>query len=168
MKTAPRYIRNKRPEPSFFGHVFYWTWRCTPKHGLPDRSWILVAIVQFAYFLFPFALCTPFFSDDTVRMLYEADDNLKYLPIATVWVIMIWRNLYIYNERKYQEVKEYYMQISPAERIRRKRQYLLFIAITVIMIVIEVWLFYVYSDRWPVSKTCTSFSENIQKNSFVK
>lgn len=147
MKTAPRYTRNNLPEPSFFGHVFYWTWECTPKHGLPDRSWIVVTIAQFAYFLLPIALCTPFFSDDTVRMLCEADDNLKYIPIAAVFLIMVWRNLYVYNKRKYQQIKEYYMQVSPAERIRQKRHSLLFMAITVVVIVMEVWLFNLYYER---------------------
>ena len=147
MKNAPRYTRNNLPEPSFFGQVFYWTWEYTPKHGLPDRSWIVVAIAQFAYFLLPIALCTLLFSDNTVRMLCEADDNLKYLPIAIVLVVLVWRNQYIYSEKKYQQIKEYYRQVSPAERIRRKRHYLLFMAITVIVIVVEVWLFNIYSDR---------------------
>lgn len=146
MKTVPRYTRNNLPEPSFFGHVFYWMWECTP-HGLPDRSWMVVTIIQFAYFLLPIALCMPFLSDDIVRALCEADDNLKYLPIGAVFIIMVWRNAYIYSERKYQQIKEYYRQVSPAERIRRKRHYLLFMAITVIVIVVEVWLFNVYYDR---------------------
>lgn len=147
MKTIPRYTHGNRPEPSFFGHVFYWIWECTPKHGLPDRSFIIIAIAQFAYFLLPIALCISFLSNDTVHVLREADDNLKYFPIATVYLIMVWRNSYIYNKRKYQQIKEYYMQVSPAERIRRKRQYLLFMAITVVVIVMEVWLFNVYYDR---------------------
>lgn len=147
MKTAPRYTRSNRPKPSFFGRVFYWTWECTPKHGLPDRSWIVVTVAQFAYFLLPIALCIPFLSNDTIRVLCEANDNLKYIPIATVFLIMVWRHSCIYNKREYQQIKEYYMQVSPAERIRRKRQYLLFMAITVIVIVMEVWLFNLYFDR---------------------
>ena len=147
MKNAPRYTRSNRPEPSFFGHLFYWTWECAPKHGLPDRSWMVVTVAQFACFLFPIALCIPFLSDDTVRTLYEADDNLKFLPIAAVFLLMVWRNLYVYNTKKYQQIIEYYIQVSPAERLRRKRQYLLFMAITVIVIVVEVWLFDACHDR---------------------
>lgn len=147
MKNIPSPPRNNHPKPSFFGHIFYWMWEFTPKKGLPDRSWLVVALVQYAYLLFPIALCIQFFSDDTVRMLYEADGSLTILPIMAVFVIMVWRNILIYNKRKYQDINEYYMQVSPAERIRSKRLCLLFIAITVIVIIIEVWLFNLYYDR---------------------
>lgn len=147
MKTAPRHTRSSRPEPSFFGHVFYWTWACIPKHGLPDRSWIVVTIAQFAYFLLPIALCIPFLSDDAVRVLTEANDNLKYLPPATLFLLLGRRNSCIYHKSKYQAIKEYYRQVGPAERIRHKRLCLLFLAITVIVISMEVWLFTRYYDR---------------------
>lgn len=147
MKNIPHTLRSNHSKPSYFGHIFYWLWECTPRHGFPDRSWMIITVAQFAYFLLPIALCTLLFSDDTVRVLCEANDNLKYLPIATVFVIMVWRNLCIYNKRKYQQIKEYYMQVSPVERIRRKRHYLLFVTITVIVIVMEVWLFNLYYER---------------------
>lgn len=147
MKTAPHDTRSNHPIPSFFGHVFYWIWEFTPKKGLPDRSWLVVTLVQYAVFLFPITLCIPFFSDDTVRVLYEADDNLKYLPIAVVFLIMLWRNSCIYNERKYQEIKEYYLLVSAAERISRKRRCLLFLVMAVVMIAIEMWLFNLYYER---------------------
>lgn len=147
MKTSPLNTRSNHPKPSYFGHIFYWAWECTPKRGFPDRSWMIITVAQFAYFLLPIALCTLLFSDDTVRVLCEANDNLKYIPIATVFLIMVWRNSCIYNKRKYQQIKEYYMQVGPAERIRHKRHYLLFVAITLIVIVMEVWLFNLYYER---------------------
>lgn len=147
MKAAPRNTRSNRPEPSFFEHVFYWMWEFSPKNGLPDRNWMVVALAQSAYLLFPIALCMQFFSDDTVRALYEADGNLTILPIMGALAIIVWRNMLFYDKKKYQEIKEYYMQVSPAARIRRKRQCLLFLAITVIVILVEAWLFNLYYDR---------------------
>lgn len=141
MKTSSCNPSGNYSKPSFFEHIFYWMWELTPKKGLPDRSWLVITLAKFTYFLFPIALCIPFLSDDTLRALCEADDNLKYLPIAAVFLIMIWRNSCIYNKRKYLEIKEYYLQVSVAERIRRKRRCLLFLAMTVIVIAIEVWLF---------------------------
>lgn len=101
MKTEARYIRSNRPKPSFFGRVFYWMWEFTPKKGLPDRSWMVVTLVQYVYLLFPIALCLQFLSDDTVRMLYETDGSLTIFPIMAVFAIMVWRNLLIYNKSKY-------------------------------------------------------------------
>lgn len=147
MKAAPHYIHSNHPAPSFFGHVFYWMWEFTPKNGLPDRSWLVVSLAQYAYFLFPVALCMQFLSDDIVRVLYEADGNLTILPLVAVFGILVWRNLYIYNERKYHKIREYYLQVNPAERIRHKRRCLLFMVLTVIVILIEVWLFHVFYNR---------------------
>ena len=90
MKKASPHKRTGRPKlPGFFDHFFYWMWRSC-RHGFPDRSFVVISVVQFACLLFPVAVVLQFLDSPSVRFLYETDNRLTLFPLILPFPILLW------------------------------------------------------------------------------
>ena len=49
MKT---YFIPQNDKISFCDNIFYWLWHNTPKRGFPDRTFAIIAVLQFSYIVF--------------------------------------------------------------------------------------------------------------------
>ena len=101
MKKASPHKRTGLPKlPGFFDHFFYWMWRSC-WHGFPDRSFVVISVVQFACLLFPVAVVLQFLDTPAVRFLYETDNRLTLFPLILPFPVLLWRNMRIYTEERY-------------------------------------------------------------------
>lgn len=108
MKKASPHKRTGRPKlPGFFDHFFYWMWRSC-RHGFPDRSFVVISVVQFACLLFPVAVVLQFLDSPSVRFLYETDNRLTLFPLILPFPILLWRNMRIYTEERYRMMHDFY------------------------------------------------------------
>ena len=102
MKTTAPHKRDNQPKPpGFFDHIFYWLWHCTPSGGMPDRSFAVISVIQFACLLFPIAVVLQFLDTPAVRFLYETDNRFTLFPLILLFPVLFWRNMRIYTEERY-------------------------------------------------------------------
>lgn len=152
MKKASPHKRTGRPKlPRFFDHFFYWMWRSC-RHGFPDRSFVVISVVQFACLLFPVAVVLQFLDSPSVRFLYETDNRLTLFPLILPFPILLWRNMRIYTEERYRMMHDFYGAFHVSVRQRYRLRFLVCTVLAVLAILLEIWLFTLYHDR------CTAIS----------
>lgn len=147
IKTSSTHKKDNRSKrPAFFDHIFYWLWYYA-RHGLPDRSFATVSVIQFAYLLFPFAVALQFIDISVVQVLHEAGGWLTICPAILLFFLLIWRNGRIYNENRYHSMQDCYGSLCEKERLYHRRRFLVCMAVTAAIIAIDVWLFIRYNHR---------------------
>ena len=147
MKKASPHKRTGRPKlPGFFDHFFYWMWRSC-RHGFPDRSFVVISVVQFACLLFPVAVVLQFLDSPSVRFLYETDNRLTLFPLILPFPILLWRNMRIYTEERYRMMHDFYGAFHVSVRQRYRLRFLVCTVLAVLAILLEIWLFTLYHDR---------------------
>lgn len=153
MKKASPHKRTSRSKlPGFFDHLFYWLWYYTPSGGMPDRSFAVISVVQFACLLFPVAVVLQFLDTPAVRFLYEIDDRLTLFPLILPFPVLVWRNMRIYTEERYRMMHDFYGAFHVSVRQRYRLRFLVCMVLAVLAILLEIWLFTLYHDR------CTAIS----------
>jgi hypothetical protein len=109
---------------SFFENTFYLVWNRGERRNkeaiqrgekynasIPDRSFLLVAIYQYVYFMFFVSLIIQTFSNETIIKLYELDTRVTILPFFVVFTVLFWGEMktlimiqnYMMLRRKYIE-----------------------------------------------------------------
>ena len=154
MKTRSAYQKDTpSKQPAFFDPIFYWLWYST-RHGLPDRSFATVSVIQFAYLLFPCGVALQFLDNSTVHILREANGWLTLCPAILVFLMLILRNGRLYNEDRYHRMQDYYQSLPAKERLYHRRRFLVCMAVTAFILAIDVWLFIRYNNRCEALPTC--------------
>lgn len=137
MKKASPHKRTGRPKlPGFFDHFFYWMWRSC-RHGFPDRSFVVISVVQFACLLFPVAVVLQFLDSPSVRFLYETDNRLTLFPLILPFPILLWRNMRIYTEERYRMMHDFYGAFHVSVRQRYRLRFLVCTVLAVLAILLE-------------------------------
>ena len=131
---------------SFFDNIYYWIRSSAPKRGLPERSFFILFVSKFAYFIFFVALILHTLNDETVITLYKMEKTIVVcvvyflLFIATVQCI-------VYNKTKYLVLKDKYARMSDAERQERKKIFKIYIFVSILTGIVSVILWSLYIDR---------------------
>ncbi len=121
-------------------------WRSC-RHGFPDRSFVVISVVQFACLLFPVAVVLQFLDSPSVRFLYETDNRLTLFPLILPFPILLWRNMRIYTEERYRMMHDFYGAFHVSVRQRYRLRFLVCTVLAVLAILLEIWLFTLYHDR---------------------
>ena len=132
---------------SFFENIFYWTWYYTPKGGLPDRSFSVIVLSQYANFMFCVSLVLTVLNNDTIIVLYKMDQRLTILPLAVVFIALYLVNMKIYDKKKYHTLKSQYDYISKEQIKKNKRTFFIYIIISIITAIAAVKLFTFYAEK---------------------
>ena len=131
---------------SFFDNIYYWIRTSTPKKGLSERSFFILFVSQFAYFMFFIALILNILNDKTVIALYNMEKTIVVwvgyflLFIATVQCV-------IYNKKKYLVLKDTYARMSDSERQETKKIFQIYIFVSLLTGIVSVKLWSLYADK---------------------
>ena len=132
---------------SFFNNIFYWHWHTTPKSGIPERSWLIISVFQYFYFLFFVSLVLSTLNDDMRILLYETDKRITIGTIMIIYVIMLEIHVKMYNEKRYLRLKNIYAQISEIRRKEYKRTFIIYVIVSILVAIVTVKLLMMYFDN---------------------
>lgn len=150
MKTSTPHKRSNLPEnPKFFDHIFYWAWHYTPSGGMPHRSFIAVTFVRLAFWLLPFAVASQFVGDDIFLHVYTlAEGHPAGLLTVLSFACFFWWDICCYKEKKYLSVQDYYDRKGNMERLRHRRRFFIYMALTLLAAVLDLWLYSLCEERY--------------------
>jgi len=142
---------------SFFENIFYWPYNwgeirneqalkrdSSLRVALPERSFALISLYQYIYFMFFISLILHTLNDETIVKLYEIDEHLTIVPLVAVYLILLFLNAIIFNEKKYNMLKEKYAGMSKEEKQTRKKTSVIFAIVSLLIgiVTIKLWLLY--------------------------
>ena len=127
----------------YFDNIFYWLWRSSPSRGFPDRSYIIIAALQFAYLLLIVGVILVSFPMEIKIELY---DNPKPIaaPAAIIFIGLLVICSHLYNKRKFQELTHIYDRMQTTEIEKNRKRFVRFIYISIIVVLADVLLMYAY------------------------
>lgn len=137
-------ILNRENEVKFFDNIFYWLWHFTLK-GLPDRVFVVISVLQYAYFIFIIAIVLQFLNDEIIIWLYQRrESTIINLPIISVFLLLFCLNMKIYTKKEYMILKEKYLSMDMVRVRKYKKTFFIFMFMTVAIVIIEIKLLTVY------------------------
>jgi hypothetical protein len=144
-------ISDKDIKISFFDNIFYWLWHYTPERGLPDRSFGIISISQFACFMFCISLILNMLNDKMIVVLYEIDTKITIIPLVFVFIfiLLFFVNMKIYNEQKYLILKELYVQMNRKQKSKYKKTFFIYFIVIILVAVIAIKMLILYADNIP-------------------
>lgn len=137
---------NKGNKVKFLDNIFYWIWHFTLK-GFPDRAFAAISVIQYAYFIFIIAIVLQLLNDESIIWLYSRrESTLINLPLASVFLFLVYLNMKIYNKKKYISLREKYLSMDKTQVQKHKNTFFIFISTTVLIIILEIKLLISYFE----------------------
>lgn len=130
---------------SFCDNIFYWLWHNTPKRGFPDRTFAIIAVLQFSYIVFFVIMLLILLNIVIERSIVDSFELLSS-PLFILFVFLILINMKIYNENKYKKLQTHFNKLSLKEVKIYKKKFFYSMLISVIIIVIELLFFLLSSN----------------------
>jgi len=144
---------------SFFENIFYWLWNWGERRNeqalkegssyrvaLPERSFAMISLYQYIYFMFFVSLILHTLNDETIVKLYEIE-HITIIPLVIVFPILILFNAIIFNEKKYKMLKEKYAGMSEEEKRTRKKTSVIFAIVSLLTGIATIKLWLLYADK---------------------
>lgn len=145
---------------SFYDNIFYWLWNWGDRRNeqamkegknyrvaLPERSFSIIAIFQFACIMFFISLVMHTFSKEVIIYLYEIDKRFTIVPLGIIFLILLFINMNIYNEKKYRILKDKYAGMNKEQKMKSKKIFITYTLVNILIAILAVKLWYAYSDK---------------------
>ena len=131
---------------SFFDNIFYWLWHNAPKRGFPDRTFAIIAVLQFSYTVFFMTMLLILLNIAIERSIADSFELLSS-PLLILFVLLILINMKIYNESKYEKLQTHFNKLSLKEVKIYKKKFFYSMLISAIIIVIELPFFIIINQQ---------------------
>ena len=141
----------KPPRISFWDNIFYWLWYSS-KHGLPDRTFATITIMQYVYVVLFTAVILNCLDSPTAWHLYIFHKSKGILGyILGPFVILLLVNGRICKESRYERLKAKFDQMENYEKKKYRIVFWIFTGITLLSGFMSYYLFYRFSQQFLLS-----------------
>lgn len=140
---VPLHEKNKI---SILDNVFYWVWRAVSSGGFADRSFAMIAVIQFAYLLLVPSIVLALL-DVRVQLYIYNHPKPVALPLLLVFILLLGVNMRIYDEKRYIRLAHRFRDIPVSMQRKFRTNFFLFIWVTILVIAADIMLLFTFHSQ---------------------